>query len=293
MAKRKIIKIDEELCTGCGVCVPNCMEGALQIIDGKARLVSDLFCDGLGACIGHCPKGAIEIEEREAEAYDERAVMKTIIPKGQNTIKAHLEHLRDHGADDFLKEAVAYLKELKIKNPTEDEITTDAIGKCNTHGHGHHEHHGGCPGSKIIQFDKDEANEERKTENRQSELKQWPVQMHLITPSAPYYKGADVLLCADCVAFTVGDFHTNHLKGKALAIACPKLDSQKEVYVDKITRMINEAKINTLTVMMMEVPCCGGLLRLAKEAISKADRKVPVKKIIIGIKGDVISEEWV
>lgn len=277
MAQREIIKIDEEKCNGCGLCVPNCPEGALQIIDGKARLVSDLFCDGLGACIGNCPEGAISVEEREAEEYDERKVMENIVKQGKNTIKAHLQHLKDHGADKYLKQAKQYLEEKGIENPIKEE---------------HHAHSASCPGSKIMEFSKEEnkLDEEGK---RSSQLRQWPIQLHLISPNAPYFIGKDVLLAADCTAFSIGDFHKDFLKGKTLTIACPKLDSNREVYVEKIRKMIDEAKINTLTVLVMEVPCCSGLLQIAKKALDSATRKIPIKIIVVGIKGDILKEEWI
>lgn len=277
MAQREIIKIDEEKCNGCGLCVPNCPEGALQIIDGKARLVSDLFCDGLGACIGNCPEGAISVEEREAEEYDERKVMENIVKQGKNTIKAHLQHLKDHGADKYLKQAKQYLEEKGIENPIKEE---------------HHAHVASCPSSKIMEFSKEEnkLDEEGK---RSSHLRQWPIQLHLISPNAPYFIGKDVLLAADCTAFSIGDFHKDFLKGKTLTIACPKLDSNREVYVEKIRKMIDEAKINTLTVLVMEVPCCSGLLQIAKKALDSASRKIPIKIIVVGIKGDILKEEWI
>ena len=195
------MKIDEDLCNGCGQCVTNCNEGALQVIDGKVRLVSELMCDGLGSCIGHCHEGAITIETREAD---------------------------------------------------------------------------------IVSL-----------ADQPSELRQWPVQMHLINPNASYFRSADLLLAADCVAFSMGGFHCNHLKGKSLAIACPKLDQGTDSYIEKLTAMIDTAKVNTITVMMMEVPCCGGLLQMVKTALGNASGKVPVKKMIVGINGKVLMEEWV
>jgi NAD-dependent dihydropyrimidine dehydrogenase PreA subunit len=277
MVKREIIKIDEEKCNGCGLCVPNCPEGALQIIDGKARLVSDLFCDGLGACIGNCPEGAIFVEEREAEEYDERKVMENIVKQGKNTIKAHLQHLKDHGADKYLKQAKDFLQEMGIDDPIKEGI---------------HAHGASCPGSRIMEFSKEEKSV---TEGgkRSSQLRQWPIQLHLLSPNAPYFIGKDVLLAADCTAFSIGDFHKDFLKGKTLAIACPKLDSGRDIYVDKIRKMIDEAKINTLTVLVMEVPCCSGLLQIAKKALDSATRKIPIKLIVVGIKGEIIKEEWI
>ncbi len=279
--KRKIVKIDEDKCNGCGVCVPNCHEGALQIIDNKARLISDLFCDGLGACLGHCPEGAIEIEEREAEPYDEKKVMKeNIVPKGTNTIKAHIEHLRDHNADEYLKEAEEYLKENNIDNPMEDIKMEKGNIPC------------GCAEMAMKDFSDEKENivEDGK---RSSQLRQWPVQLHLLSPQAPYFKDADVLLSADCVAHALADFHKDFLKGKTLAIACPKLDSDQDNYIEKITSMIDDSNINTLTVAIMEVPCCGGLLHIATSAVEKASRKIPIKAITVGIKGNILEERWV
>jgi len=282
--KRKIIRIDEEKCNGCGICIPNCHEGAMQLIDGKARLISDLFCDGLGACIGHCPEGAITIIEREAEPYDERKVMEIMVPKGRNTILAHLEHLRDHNETEFLQQAINYLKEHNIMMSPE---------KTEHHSHGG----GGCPGSMARDFRAEEINQEAipvpaSAPAAASELRQWPVQLHLLNPQASYFKNADVVLAADCVAFAMGNFHARFLKGKSVAIACPKLDSNKESYLQKLTSMISDTKINSLTVVMMEVPCCGGLLHMAQTARTNAGRNIPIKQAIVGIQGDVLEEEW-
>ena len=283
--KRNIITIDEDKCTGCELCLPNCPEGAIQIIDEKARLISDLFCDGLGACLGHCPEGAITIEEREAEPYDERRVMENVVKQGECVIKAHLEHLKDHNQDDFLKTAVEYLEEKGLKNPLEEkgEIKMEKPGGfC------------GCPGSKTVDFSQDKpVAEGDETGRRPSHLSHWPIQMHLLSPMAPHYKGSDLVLAADCTAFTSGDFHKDYLKDKTLAIACPKLDSGREIYLDKLVALIDEARINTLSVLIMQVPCCRGLLELAQEAAAKAERKVPIKATVIGLRGEVLSEEWV
>ncbi|MCX6269073.1 MAG: 4Fe-4S binding protein [Bacteroidetes bacterium] len=280
--KRNIIQIDEEKCNGCGNCIPNCHEGAMQLIDGKARLISDLFCDGLGACIGHCPEGAIEIIEREAAPYDERKVMEMMVPKGRNTILAHLEHMRDHNETEYLQQAIDYLKENNIMmNPEKSE----------QHSHGEC----GCPGSMAKDFRTEPvevAGAPALLQESISELRQWPVQLHLLNPQASYFKNADVVLAADCAAFSMGNFHSRFLKGKSLAIACPKLDSNKESYIQKLSSMIADTKINSLTVVMMEVPCCGGLLHMAQTARTNAGRNIPIKKAVVSIQGEVIEEDW-
>ena len=301
--KRDILKIDEELCNGCGLCVPNCHEGALQVIDGKVRLVSELMCDGLGACIGHCPEGAITIEKREAEPYNETSVMEQMKDKGKNTIITHLKHLKDHGETGFLQEGVSYLKEHRAElnfNLNEVISVVHNHGKVTAvpipvQGHSPHNHGGGgCPGSRAMVIEKPgNSTDITPSGNQPSELRQWPVQMHLVNPNATYFRGSDLLLAADCVAFSMGGFHSNHLKGKSLAIACPKLDQGTDSYVEKLTAMIDISKVNTITVMMMEVPCCGGLLQIVRTALANATRKVPVKKMIVGINGEVLQEEWV
>jgi ferredoxin len=283
--KRKIIHIDEEKCNGCGICIPNCHEGAMQLIDGKARLISDLFCDGLGACIGHCPEGAIKIIEREAEPYDERKVMEIMVPKGRNTILAHLEHLQDHNETKYLQQAIDYLKENNIMMMPE---------KSEHHSHGEC----GCPGSMAKDFHEEDVKQEAtsipatEATGAASELRQWPVQLHLLNPQASYFKNADVILAADCAAFAMGNFHSRFLKGKSIAIACPKLDSNKESYIQKLTSMISDTKINSLTVVMMEVPCCGGLLHMAQTARSNAGRNIPIKQAIVSLHGEVLEEDW-
>ncbi|MBT4540630.1 4Fe-4S binding protein [Candidatus Woesearchaeota archaeon] len=288
--KRKIVEIDEDKCNGCGLCIPNCHEGALQIIDNKARLISDLFCDGLGNCLGHCPQGAITIVEREAEPYDEKKVMEKIVKQGMNTVKAHLQHMIDHNENEYLKQALEYLEDNNIKNPlknSEEENMNDdkepGNKQCN------------CPGMAMKDFSNKDVdnNEDDESGKRTSQLRQWPVQLHLVTPHAPYFQNKDVLLAADCTAYALADFHKDYLKDKSLAIACPKLDSEQEIYIGKLTALIDEAKINTLTVMIMEVPCCGGLLHIAKTAVDNAERKIPIKAVVVGIQGNIVNENWV
>jgi Pyruvate/2-oxoacid:ferredoxin oxidoreductase delta subunit len=255
---RKIIKIDEEKCTGCGLCAPGCHEEAIKIIDGKARLVKDVFCDGLGACLGECPEGALSIEEREAEPFDERLVKETIAKRKEKETPFHGDP--------------SDLQNLHVINPA-----------------------GSCPGSShtVLQRKPQTAANALPSEAQPSELTHWPVQLHLVNPAADFFQGKDVVLAADCVAFALGDFHSRFLKGKSLAIACPKLDEGQEEYVEKVRRLADEARINTLTVMIMQVPCCRGLTQIARAGLNQATRKVPLKIVVIGINGDVLSEEWV
>jgi len=299
--EREIVKIDEELCDGCGDCIPNCHEGALQIIDGKARLISDLMCDGLGACLGHCPQAAISIEKREAEAYDEVKVIKLMLEKGENTVIAHLEHLIDHNEQGFYNEALQYLTDNESSLPFSLKKVTTAIEKPvpespapKQHFHVMHEQGGGCPGSRAMSFKPaTESANVSPSVDAPSELGQWPVQMHLVNPQASYFQGADVVLAADCVAYAMGNFHQKYLKGKSLAIACPKLDSGTDSYIEKIRSMIDDSKINTLHLMIMQVPCCGGLSQMVEIAQQQATRKVPVKQTVVGIKGEILSEDWI
>ncbi len=271
MTKRKIIKIDEEKCNGCGLCMPNCPEGALRVIDGKARLISDLFCDGLGACIGHCPEGAIAIEEREAERYNEKRVMANIAKQGANVIKAHLEHLKNHNQPVLLRDAVDYLKENGIDVPLME----------NTHVHAG----SGCPGAKIIDFKKRGSEKEKINFNAESELSHWPIQLMLVPPFAPYLKDADLLIAADCVPFAYPAFHQDLLKEKVLLVGCPKFDNLA-LYKEKIGRILEINEIKSITYVHMEVPCCFGLTNIIEQAISESGKKVPYKEAVIGIKGD-------
>ncbi len=274
---REIIVIDEEKCNGCGLCVPNCPEGALQVIDGKVRLVSDLLCDGLGACVGECPLGALKVEKREVEPYDERKVMENIIKAGANTIKAHLKHLYEHNQLAYLEIALQVLKEKNLNIPDYKEGKMEGFS--------------GCPGSRVMDFS--DVPSEESSAKVASQLRQWPIQLHLISPEAPYYSKADVLIAADCTAFAYGNFHSDFIKGKSIAIACPKLDEGQDVYVEKIKALVDVAKVNTFTVVIMQVPCCRGLLQMVVEGVSKASRKVPIKYVVIGLKGELLEEEWV
>jgi len=248
MVLRSIVRIDEEKCTGCGLCVPSCAEGALKIINGKAKLISDKYCDGLGACLGDCPEGAITIEERETEEFDEEAVK---------------EHLKG-------------------------EQTVPAVH----HSHPIHNHpvHQSCPSAKVMQFERNLTEKETVTtpEKRESMLSQWPVQLTLLPPTAPFFENADLLIVADCVPFAYANFHSDFLRDKTLVIGCPKLDNA-EFYKEKLTEIFKRSNIRSVTVVNMEVPCCFGLYRLVKEALDSSEKNIPLKQEIISIKGDKIS----
>lgn len=251
MPIRDVVEINEKLCDGCGDCVTACAEGAIAIIDGKARLVSDVYCDGLGACLGHCPQGAITVTRREAEDFDEAAVA---------------DRLEALGAA-----ATPPAGDPKMPFPVMGQPQE-----------------GGCPGSRPAMRTIEIPGTKTPVASVPSQLRHWPVQLHLVPPTAPFFCGADVLLAADCVAFAVADFHHRHLAGRSLAIACPKLDSNQEVYLQKLVAMIDQAEIRSLRVMVMEVPCCGGLARLAEEAASRAQRKISVELTVVGTGGQIL-----
>jgi len=305
--ERDIIKIDRDKCNGCGLCVTGCHEGALQVIDGKAVMISELMCDGLGACIGECPEGAITIETREAAAYDEVLTLSKMVENGKNTVIAHLKHLKDHAEKEYMRQGVEWMLANKDKiNFSVDEVMQEVHSHIPTAMKTPQPqkpvfvampNHGGsacgCPGSAERTFSHAPANASAGMVSAKSELTHWPVQMHLINPSAAHFRGSNLLLAADCVAFSLGSFHSDYLRGKTLVIACPKLDSNKESYREKLTALIDEAGIDTLTIMKMEVPCCGGLVQLAKMAADIATRKVPIKVITVGIQGDIIESAWV
>lgn len=276
MTKRKIITIDEKKCNGCALCIPNCPEGAIQIIDHKARLISDLFCDGLGACIGHCPQGAITIEDRQAQPYDEKKVMANIIKQGPNVIKAHLRHLKEHGGSVYLKQAMDFLKENKINIisdeacPAENNIIA------------------GCPGSRPMDLRKQQPGRDAdRNSHVDSELSQWPVQLRLVPALAPYFQGAHLLIAADCVPFAYADFHQDLLKGKILLVGCPKLDDLS-LYEAKLGQILAGNDIKSVTYAHMEVPCCFGLLPVIEEAIRASGKHIPFKDTTISIKGEKV-----
>lgn len=233
---RRIIEIDEDKCDGCGLCIPNCPEGALQIIDGKARLVGELYCDGLGACVGVCPKGALKVVEREAEEFDEEAAKNRMRKMGlsEEEIQARLhDHVHEHPP-------------MRWKAPAQPQAD---VGE------------------------------------KSSALTQWPVQLALVNPKAPYFQGSDLLIVADCVPFAYADFHRDFLSGKSIVIGCPKLDDAR-FYEWKLGEIFKNSDIKSVTVVNMEVPCCFGLNFIAERALKNSGKDIPLKQVIIGIKGD-------
>ena len=244
MALRNIVKIDEEKCNGCGRCVNSCAEGAIQMIDGKAKLVSEIYCDGLGACLDCCPVDAISIEQREAAEFDEEAT------------KQYLEELANNRA---AFEKVASKKSKGF----------------------------GCPGMKMMNFNSKGSDVSENPGDVSSQLRQWPVQLTLVSPMAPYFAGADLMLVADCVPFAMGDFHAKLLKDSAVAIACPKLDDTG-AYVQKLVDILTTAKPKSLTVVHMEVPCCGGLGRMAQAAIELSGSTLTIKDITVSLRGQLM-----
>lgn len=311
MATRAVIEIDEEKCDGCGLCANGCHEGALRIIDGKARLVGESLCDGLGACIGDCPRGALTTVYREVEAYDERRVIEHILPKGMATIAAHLDHLASHGQDTWYAQALEVLKEKGLSLPSSKPEQSSGCG-CGEPASPRYSSApvvepglsprivnngmtGTCPGSAARVFSALKPTNAAPTPvaaqnattggSMASRLSHWPIQLHLVNPRSPHFSGADILIAADCTAFACGAFHQGLLAGKKLVIACPKLDTGKEIYVDKIRALINDSQAASITLAIMDVPCCGGLKRLLDEAMAGATRPVPVSTVIVGQEG--------
>jgi ferredoxin len=279
MALREIIVIDDDKCNGCGECETGCPEGALRIIDGKARLVGESLCDGLGACIGNCPYGAITVIRREAEAYDERKVMEGIVKHGPGLIRAHIDHLRHHGQDSYVAQALAFLAEKGIAQPETLAVAASPAAAPVQFS--------GCPGSRQRSFapaaTRPDSKIPQQAEKTPSALAQWPIQLHLINPRASHFAGSRLLIAADCTAFALGSFHSNLLAGRSLVIACPKLDQGKDIYLDKLAVLLETAA--SVEVAIMEVPCCSGLLKMLLDARERGTKRLPIETIVVGIEG--------
>ncbi len=245
---RKIVKIDRDKCDGCGLCVPSCAEGAIKIVDGKAVLAADNLCDGLGACLGECPRDAITVEEREAGEFDEAAVEQHLTAQGMPVPGQH--------------------------NAAPAPAETSP-------------HHGGCPGSRAMSFARQkETPASEVLGSRRSQLAQWPVQLHLVSTSAPYFQGADLLITADCVPVAYAGYHEDFLKGRSVVMGCPKLDDN-QFYQQKLTELFIRSDIKSVTVLKMEVPCCGGIAVAARQAIAASGKQIPYSEVTIGIQGQV------
>jgi Pyruvate/2-oxoacid:ferredoxin oxidoreductase delta subunit len=244
--KRKIIQIDDDKCDGCGECVPSCAEGAIQIVDGKARLMAEKYCDGLGACLGECPKDALHVVEREADDFDEKAVEKHLAtlppPPKEASVMAH-----------------------------------------------------GCPSSRMQSFAKPVTCEDANRPVSQSgvgasALSHWPVQIKLVPANAPFLKGADLLVAADCTPFAYPDIHRDFLQGKVLMVGCPKFDDA-EAYIQKFTDVFKLAGVRSVTVLTMEVPCCQGLPVIVKKGMAAANADIPMSHVVVGVRGNIVRRE--
>ena len=283
---RQIITIDEETCTGCGQCEIGCPEGALRVIDGKARLVGEVLCDGLGACIGTCPEGAISVETRDAAPYDEEQVMANVVAHGLNVIKAHLEHLRHHGQDAYMEVATRYLEVHGIPIPALDELGDPPADMAQ-----------GCPGSRTIELaPAGRGGEELAAAGTgallagtgQPELRNWPVQLKLVNPGAPCFDNADLVIVADCVPFAHPTFHADILRGKVLVMFCPKLDGNVDAYVQKLAKLFSTHEIRSITTAHMQVPCCFGMRGIVDDALALAGKTIPVSDLVVSIHGELV-----
>ncbi len=251
MAKRKIIEIDRDKCDGCGLCTTACMEGALELDDeNKAVLVKEIYCDGMGACLDVCPTDALKIVERDSSEYDAQAAYTHVLKTRGKEAAQHV-----HGTPAAQRKPAPHF-------------------------------HAGCPGSMAREICQDPEPHTDRSVSSRSELSQWPIQLHLVSPFAPYFQEADLLIAADCTAFSIGGFHQDLLKGKKLVIACPKLDDT-EGYIEKLAELLKRNDIKSLTVAIMTVPCCSGLYHMVEEAVALSGTRIKPEKVVVGIDGRI------
>lgn len=262
MAKRKIIEIDRDKCDGCGICTDACAEGALVLDEeNKAVLAKEIYCDGMGACLDVCPTGALKIVERESDVYDSEETYQHVLKTRGKEAAVHVHGIHPE-------------QESHEGHHAEAEKPADKPLAC------------GCPGSMAQEIKKSPASQQDKSISGTSELSQWPIQLHLVSPFAPYFNESDLLIAADCTAFTLGSFHQDLLKGKKLIIACPKLDDTAR-YIEKIAEILKNNTIYSLTVAIMVVPCCSGLNHIVERAVELSGTNINLKKVVIGIDGEI------
>ncbi len=262
MAKRMIIEIERDLCDGCGLCTTACAEGALVLDEeNKAKLAREIYCDGLGACLDVCPTGALKVVERESDSYDAQATYQHVLNTRGEEAAAHV-----HGAEAGTEDAC-------LIESQSDKRSQSPLG---------------CPGSRAREIQPQAPSRDAAQVSGRSELSQWPIQLHLVSPHAPYFDNSDLLIAADCTAFTLGSFHQDLLKGKKLIIACPKLDDTTP-YIEKLTELLKHNTVYSLTVARMVVPCCSGLIHIVNEAIERSGAGIHIKELVIGIDGQIIA----
>jgi NAD-dependent dihydropyrimidine dehydrogenase PreA subunit len=252
---RKIIEIDEDLCDGCGNCVPSCAEGALQIIDGKARVIAEVYCDGLGACLGECPMGALKIVERKADEFDEQAVEEHLARQKQNE-NVQAAPIISGGCPSARLQSFGSPRPAAAHSPQTDLSNADAA------------------------------------DLTQSALSHWPVQIMLVPPTAPFLKGADLLVLADCVPVAFPTVHRDFIKGKAVMMGCPKLDNAQH-YIEKFAQICKESGIKSITSVIMEVPCCGGLPMIVKKGMQMSGVNIPMEEVVISTRGQILQRKQV
>jgi ferredoxin len=281
MAKRPIIEIDRDKCNGCGLCTTACAEGALVLDDeNKAVLVREIFCDGLGACLDVCPTGALKVVEREGEGYDARAAFDHVLKTRGVDAASRVHGVRDDRVvRDVCDNQVGWADRV-------DRVAPGGPGHAASSPGGHR----GCPGSlaREIPPAPEAGGPGLSAAAIPSRLSQWPVQLHLVSPVAPYFDESELLIAADCTAFALGGFHENLLKGKKLVIACPKLDDT-EGYVEKLSELIKRNHLKSLTVAIMTVPCCSGLEQIVRLAVERSGVRQEVRKVVVGIDGRIVA----